>query len=258
MRQRGSRQSCLLTLVEKLAAEGRQFRPSTPKFPRSSVHNILKDRAYIGEIEYRGQWYPGKQEPLVDRATWDRVQGLLGGHIYQSHDMTFAGQRMVCGHCGHPISGETKSKMTKAGMKQYNYYRCVYYHKGDHPRIRVREADLDAQVLGIFAKMRIDDKEVYATKRTQLRDRLASIKLQRDALDRSHDEIADLASRVFELSQTLTQKWVTADVFEKRRILEIVFLNCTLVDVSLVPTIRKPFDVLAEGLVSKNSRGDKI
>ncbi|MDA0834620.1 MAG: recombinase family protein [Planctomycetota bacterium] len=46
-------------LVERLHAEGRTFRPSKPSFPRSSVHNILRDRAYIGEIEYRGQWYPG-------------------------------------------------------------------------------------------------------------------------------------------------------------------------------------------------------
>ena len=137
------------------------------------------------------------------------------------------------------------------------------YHgvnRGDHPRIRVREADLDQQVLNTFAKMRIEDEEVrgwfrmvlasqtkdsqaeskaqraelsrqeslpiaqqdklldmrlreaidqdtYAAKQTQRRDRLASIKLQRDALDRSHDEVADLASRVFELSQTPTQKW---------------------------------------------------
>lgn len=248
---------------------------------------------------------------FVDRATWDRVQGLLGGHIYQSHEMTYAGQRMICGHCGHPITGEIKTKKTKTGTKQYSYYRCVYYNRGDHPRIRVREADLDQQVLEIFAKMRIEDEEVrdwfrmvlasqtkdsqaeskaqraelsrqeslliaqqdklldmrlredidqdtYAAKQTQLRDRLASIKLQRDALDRSHDEVADLASRVFELSQTLTQKWLSADVFEKRRILEIVFLNCTLDDVTLCPTIRKPFDILAEGLISKNSRGDRI
>ena len=299
------------TLVEKLSEEGRQFRPSTPKFPRSSVHNILKDRAYIGELEYRGQWYPGKHKPLVDRATWDRVQGLLGGHIYQSHELTYAGQRLVCGHCGHPITGEIKTKSTKAGPRQYIYYRCVYYTKGDHPRVRVPEAELDRQVLAIFDKMRIEDEAVrdwfrmvlasqtkdsqaesraeraeltrqesllvaqqdrlldmrlreeldeasFAKKRTELRDRLASIKLQRDAVDRSHDETADLASRVFELSQTLSQKWLTADCFEKRRILEIVFLNCTLDDVSLCPTIRKPFDVLAKGLISENSRGDRI
>jgi site-specific DNA recombinase len=76
-------------------------------------------------------------------------------------------------------------------------------------------------------------------------------------LDRSHDETAELAAKVFELSQALGQKWVSADYAVKRRILEIVCLNCDLVDTSLVPTMRKPFDALAEGLISKNSRGGR-
>ena len=91
-----------------------------------------------------------------------------------------------------------------------------------------------------------------------MRDRLASIKLQRDVLDRSHDETAELAAKVFELSQTLGQQWLTADNAAKRRILEIVFLNCRLDGATLVPTIRKPFDVFAEGLVSENNRGERI
>jgi hypothetical protein len=33
-------------------------------------------------------------------------------------------------------------------------------------------------------------------------------------------------------------------------------LNCTLDGATLVPEIRKPFDVLAEGLLSEKSRGD--
>jgi hypothetical protein len=49
-----------------------------------------------------------------------------------------------------------------------------------------------------------------------------------------------------------------AEYAAKRRIREIVFLNCCLDDATLVPTIRMPFDVLAEGLISKNSLGDKI
>ena len=77
------------------------------------------------------------------------------------------------------------------------------------------------------------------------------------ALDRSH-ETAELTSKVFELSQTLRQQWLTADYATKCRLLEIVFLNCRLDGANLVPTMRKPFDVLAEGLVSKNSRGDWI
>ena len=299
------------TLIEKLAAEARQFRSSMPKFPRSSVHNILKDRAYIGEIEFRGQWYPGKHEPLIDREIWDRVQALLGGHVYQSLSLTYAGELIQCGHCGHPITGERITKKTKTGERYYTYYRCTYYTKPGHPRTRVREADLDKQVLAVFDKMRVEDEGVrdwfrmvlasqtrdaqadsqaqrveltrqqslivaqqdrllnlriadeidqdtFARKQTETRDRLASIKLQLDVLDRSHDETADLAAKVFELSQTLRSQWLIADYAAKRRILEIVFLNCSLDDITLVPVMRKPFDVLAEGLISKNSRADRI
>ena len=102
------------------------------------------------------------------------------------------------------------------------------------------------------------DEATFAAKQTELRDRLSNIKLQLDVLDRSHDEFADLASKVFELSQRITCKWLTADIPEKRQILEIVFLNCVLDGVTLVATIRKPFDALAEWLISKNSRGDRI
>lgn len=298
-------------VVERMNAECLSFRAAQPKFPRSTVHTILRDRAYIGEIHHQGQWYPGKHEPIIDRPTWDRVQVLLGGQNYHCHALTYGGEFMTCGVCGHPITGECKTKMTKAGSRSYVYYRCAKYTKPGHPRVRVPEADLDTQMLAIFDKMRIENEEVrdwfrmvlasqtrdaqadaraqraefqrqetlyvqqqdrllnlrladdidqqaFARKSTEIRDRLASIKLQIDALDRSHDETAELASKVFELSQTLRQQWLTADYDAKRRILEIVCLNCTLDGVTLVPTMRKPFDVLAEGLISEKSRGDRI
>lgn len=298
-------------VVERMNAEGLTFRTSQPRFPRSTVHTILRDRAYIGELHHKGQWYPGKHEPIIDRPTWDRVQVLLGGQNYHCHALTYGGEFMTCAVCGHPITGECKTKMTKAGPRSYVYYRCAKYTKAGHPRVRVPEADLDIQILAIFDKMRIEnedvrdwfrmvlasqtrdaqanaraqrselqrqetlyvqqqdrllnlrladdvDQETFARKSMEIRDRLASIKLQIDALDRSHDETAELASRVFELSQTLRQQWLTADYDAKRRILEIVCLNCTLDGVTLVPTMRKPFDVLAEGLISEKSRRGRI
>ena len=99
---------------------------------------------------------------------------------------------------------------------------------------------------------------MFARKQTDLRDRVANLKLQLDVIDRSHDEMSDLAVKVFELSQTLSQKWLTTDYATKRRIMEIIFLNCRLDDATLVPTIRKPFDVLAEGLSVPSSRADRI
>jgi site-specific DNA recombinase len=55
--------------------------------------------------------------------------------------------------------------------------------------------------------------------------------------------------KAFELSQALADKWVTTDSDAKRNILEILCLNLTLDAVTLVPAWRKPFDVLANGLV---------
>ncbi|MBC7816686.1 MAG: recombinase family protein [Planctomycetaceae bacterium] len=298
-------------LLERLESEGREFRPAMRKFPRSKVHTILRDRAYIGEIEFLGQWYPGKHQPLVDRATWDRVQTLLGEHVYRAHEMTYAGEFIRCGHCGHPITGEHKTKKTKDGERSYVYYRCARYTKAGHPRTRIPEAEFNQQVLALFDRMRVQDESVrewfqavlfsqtkdaqaeslarraelqrqqtllveqqdrllnmrlsddidqamFARKSTELRDRLADIKLQLDAVDRSHDETAELATKVFELSQTLRERWLAADYSAKRQILEIVCLNCRLDDTSLVFEMRKPFDIIAEGLLVSSSRDDRI
>jgi DNA invertase Pin-like site-specific DNA recombinase len=295
-------------VANRLAEEGVEYRPGIPRFSRTSIHNMLRDRAYIGEIQYRGNWYPGKHGPLIDRPTWKRVQSLLGTGNNASHTMTYASELIQCAHCGHQITGETKIKKTSTGERAYCYYRCTHYVKPGHPRIRVTEHELDRQILALFDKMRIEDESVrdwfravlksqtkdaqadsraqrselqrqesllvaqqdrllnlriddqidqdtFANKSMDLRDRLASIKLQLETLDRSHDESAELASRVFELSQTLREKWLTADYAEKRRILEIVLLNCRLDGATLVPSIRKPFDVLAEGLLVHQSGG---
>jgi hypothetical protein len=74
-------------------------------------------------------------------------------------------------------------------------------------------------------------------------------------LDRRHDKTAELALKAFELSQTVRQPWLIADYDAKRRNPEIVCLDCKLDGASLVPRIREPFDLLAEGLLSENSRG---
>ena len=102
------------------------------------------------------------------------------------------------------------------------------------------------------------DQDTFGRKHTEMRDRLASIKLQIDVLDRWHDENAELVSKVFELSQTLRQQWLNAHYAAKHRLLEIVILNCRLDDATLVFTIGKPVDVLAEGLSFEKTRGDRI
>ena len=299
------------SLVEALDNQNVVFREGTAKFSRSTIHRILRDRSYIGEVCWRGQWYPGTHEAIVDRLTWDRVQVLLGDRVYQSHELTYAGNLITCGHCGRPITGEVKTKKTRSGDKDYIYYRCTRYSAKGHPRVRLTEANLDKQVLALFDRIRIQDDrvrewfkkvlrrrsraaqkaseerfedlkrqltlvkqqkdrllnlrlldeiedEAFATKSAELRDRCARLQLQLEACTRNQDEHADLAVKAFELSQVLREKYVSADPLTKRLLLDIVCLNFTLDDVSLVPAIRKPFDVLAEGHLVQSGRGGRI
>ncbi|MBL8881227.1 MAG: recombinase family protein, partial [Phycisphaerales bacterium] len=155
-------------VVERIRAENLIFRPGMSRFPRSMVYDILKDRAYIGEVEYGGQWYPGKHEPLINRQTWDRVAALLDGGVRQSHQLTYAGEFMTCGHCGHVVTGEHVRKKNKHGYGCYVYYRCSQYLRSGHPRVRVTETALDEQMLALFDRMRIQDDGVREWFRTVL------------------------------------------------------------------------------------------
>jgi len=78
-----------------------------------------------------------------------------------------------------------------------------------------------------------------------------------EAADRGREEQAELAMKVFELSQSLTERWLAADYHAKRQTLEMVCSNFSFDGVTLDPRMRKPFDRLAEGLVVPSSRGDK-
>ena len=65
---------------------------------------------------------------------------------------------ITCGHYGHIVTGEMKSKTSPDGTKrQYSYYRCTHYAEAGHPRVRLNEKQIDRQLLSFFESMRIDD-----------------------------------------------------------------------------------------------------
>lgn len=111
---------------------------------------------------------------------------------------------------------------------------------------------LQSQLLNLRLLEEIDSS-TYAVKAQELRDEEAELRLQMERCSRDRTEIIDVAVKAFELSQSLREKWVTADYVAKRRILEITCLNCTLDDVTLCVTMKKPFDLLAKELISKES-----
>ena len=53
-----------------------QRRPAGP-ISVSKIHQMLQDPYYVGIVTYKGEEYPGRHEPLIDRDLFDHVQDLL-------------------------------------------------------------------------------------------------------------------------------------------------------------------------------------
>jgi len=93
------------------------------------------------------------------------------------------------------------------------------------------------------------DADASAQKALKLQDDAAFPRLESDRCSRGGNENINIAVKALELSQRPRKKWLTADYAAIRRILEILCLNCSLDGASLVATMRKPFDLLAKGLL---------
>jgi site-specific DNA recombinase len=88
----------------------------------SGLARLLANPAYTGIVEWGGVHYPGAHEPLVDQATFDKVQELLSaramrGTRERKHHHYLKGL-LVCGVCGRRLSIQ-RSKGT------YVYFYCL-------------------------------------------------------------------------------------------------------------------------------------
>jgi len=45
--------------------------------PWTSLHHLLRNPVYVGDVTYRGERYPGVHQPIVDPGIWRKAQGLL-------------------------------------------------------------------------------------------------------------------------------------------------------------------------------------
>ena len=295
---------CTIDMIAaRLAGEGRMYTAKQPTWARSKIGRVLRDRSYIGDVKWHGEWQPGKHKPIVARETFARVQSLLGEKVYKANELLFGGELMTCGHCGRPVTGESVIK--KQTGKRYVYYRCAGYTAPGHPRDRLREQDVDDQLKAVFAKLvqpepvsawfrdtliassahqheqarrrgadlqrqladvrgqqsrllnlhiaGTIDSGAFAEKNTELRDLVETLAVEVDSNVLRTADRAERALKVFELSQSIPQTWLTADYSKKRQIIEMVCLNLVLKGASIGVATRKPFNALAEGLCVSNS-----
>ncbi|MEA5118083.1 MAG: recombinase family protein, partial [Propionicimonas sp.] len=100
-------------------------RPSGP-VGRSTFFKILRNPYYIGLVPYKGANHPGTHEPLIDLATWQRVQSILDTAKQararkRTYDHYLKGT-LFCGACGSRMQLDLPKN--KQGIR-YAYFACT-------------------------------------------------------------------------------------------------------------------------------------
>ena len=102
------------------------------------------------------------------------------------------------------------------------------------------------------------EEGLYKSKSNELKAEAAKADEALAELGDTDPASGETAVALFDWTQRAADHWLGSNDSVRRQILDSVCLNRTLGDLSLVATKRKPFDLMAEGLVSKDSRGDRI
>jgi site-specific DNA recombinase len=150
---------------DQLAGEGYAYQKGNPRFHRTALSRMLRNRVYVGEIRWGDRVYSGKHRPLIDRRTFSTCQDLLDGKIRRTTtqiNMPLAGGLFTCQHCGALITGERiKRKLKGGGVRLHDYYRCANnYPTDDHPSVRWRGDDLEDAIVADLETIRIPDGEL--------------------------------------------------------------------------------------------------
>ena len=167
------------SLAEKMAAEGHIYRPSTPRFNRSSLSHIFANRFYAGDLVRNGQVYPGRHKLVIERRTFDACQDILKGRNRRTGnpEIMLSGGILRCGVCGYAITGENiRRKLLNGDCNVHIYYKCGNNQKdGDHPAFRWRETDVEQMIVAELDSIRIPETGVQTWLRNAIEAKFADL-----------------------------------------------------------------------------------
>ena len=92
-------------------------------FGRGALYHLLANPIYLGEIRHKGVTYPGQHEAIIERATWQRVQGMLSKKAAHLRGRTIRkGAALLMGKLFDESGEPLYSGWAKKGRRRYHYF----------------------------------------------------------------------------------------------------------------------------------------
>ncbi len=139
----------LKKLVETMHNEGLRTRYGN-QLVKSRLASLLSDPFYYGKNRWKNEITNGKQEPLIGKELFDKVQDVLHGKStpkYRKHLFEFKGL-LKCTECGGTITWEKHKGMV--------YGHCNHYRNCSQ-ETWVKEPEIEQQLIKVFDELQIKD-----------------------------------------------------------------------------------------------------
>ncbi len=206
-----------ISLVEVMHKKG--FRSKNgKKIVKSVMSRMLSRPFYYGQIEFNGEVYPGKQEPIITKELFDKVQRILSGkYTPKSKVHNFMFKALIkCSECGGTIAWDTK--------KGHIYGYCNRY-KPCLQKVRSKEEEIEEQLLKALDNLKIKNQRIADWMKKALKDSHKDEKHYRkvslEELTKRYDKLQARLDKMYEdkLDEKITEEFYNrkAKEYEKEQ-----------------------------------------
>ena len=166
-------------LRTKARGPNNRKRPGYMPFTSGHLHKLLQNPIYVGEVRRKGNIYPGLQEAIVDRSTWDAVQDRFQRNSVRRRQATNRPSRhLFKGRLFNPQGRPMSPTHAQKQGKRYRYYMSRQDRDAPVPTEdlwRIRAEAIESIVLRGLAEFLLEPARLM---RALDIDRLAATNLQ--------------------------------------------------------------------------------
>lgn len=179
----------------------------------SAIRSCLTSVIYTGQVQWKGEIYPGKHDAIIDPEMFNRVAETFKerslGEKYRKHPFkrtTLLGGIIFCGKCGARYYCKQNVSKRPGITPAQRYYTC--YSRGKSSKSMIRDPNcknktwnvktLDQMIIDEIQKLAFDSSYLdtirdQETKGTEERDRAVIVK-QIKQIGKQIDKLVDLYS----------------------------------------------------------------
>ena len=232
----------LESLGKFLAEFGIESKNRTP-VSKANIKRILTNQAYLGLIAHKGEYFEGKFQPILNRATFEAVQEVLKRKAKprktkQGHNFPFTGL-MTCEQCNSPITAQW-AKGKSGGI--YRYYRCTK-KRGVCSQKYIQEKDLASQIKTRLQSVALPDTDTdWMLKKVD--------EWEKEETSKSISSVQNIKSRISETQEKLDKlvsAYIDGDIPKESYLTkkeDLLKIKVSLAEIKNQPNKKNPLEPL--------------